>query len=75
MKLAWNIAKRYLVAKKSHNMINLISGMSVIGVGIGTMGLIIVLSVFNGFGNLVLSLYNSFDPDIRITSEIGRAHV
>lgn len=72
MKLAWTIAKRYLVAKKSHNMINLISGMSVIGVGIGTMGLIIVLSVFNGFGNLVLELYNSFDPDVRITLIEGK---
>ncbi len=72
MKLAWKIAKRYLVAKKSHNMINLISGMSVIGVSIGTMGLIIVLSVFNGFGNLVLELYNSFDPDIVITPKEGK---
>jgi len=72
MKLAWKIAKRYLVAKKSHNMINLISGMSVIGVGIGTMGLIIVLSVFNGFGNLVLQLYDSFDSDVRITAIEGK---
>ncbi|CAN5389202.1 FtsX-like permease family protein [soil metagenome] len=68
MSLAWSIARRYLVAKKSHNIINIISLVSVVGVGVGSMGLIIVLSVFNGFGNLVLSLYNSFDPDIRITA-------
>jgi lipoprotein-releasing system permease protein len=66
--LAFQIARRYLVAKKSHQAINIISMVSLIGVMVGTMGLIIVLSVFNGFGNLVLSLFNSFDPDIKITS-------
>ncbi len=72
MNLSLEIARRYLVAKKSHNVINIISIVSVIGVMVGTMGLIIVLSVFNGFGNLVLSLYNSFDPDVRITSVYGK---
>ena len=72
MNLSWTIARRYLVAKKSQNIINIISWVSVIGVGVGTLGLIIVLSVFNGFGNLVLSLYNSFDADIRITPAIGK---
>lgn len=66
--LAFQIARRYLIAKKSHQAINIISLVSLIGVMVGTMGLIIVLSVFNGFGNLVLSLYNSFDPDIKITA-------
>lgn len=66
------IARRYLRARKSHNLINIISMVSVAGITIGTMGLIIVLSVFNGFGNLVLSLYNSFDPDIRITPKEGK---
>lgn len=66
------IAKRYLRARKSHNLINIISMVSVAGITIGTMGLIIVLSVFNGFGNLVLELYNSFDPDIRITPVSGK---
>lgn len=65
--LAFQIAKRYLIAKKSHQAINIISMVSLVGVMIGTMGLIIVLSVFNGFGDLVLSLYNSFDPDIKVT--------
>ena len=66
------IAKRYLFAKKSHNVINIISLISVIGIMVSTMGLIIVLSVFNGFSNLVVSLYNSFDPDIKITALTGK---
>lgn len=66
--LAFDIAKRYLVAKKSHQAVNVISIVSVIGVTVGTMALIIVLSVFNGFGSLVMNLYDSFDPDIKITA-------
>ena len=66
--LALQIAKRYLIAKKSHQAINVISIVSVIGVMVGTMGLIIILSVFNGFGSLVMQLYDSFDPDIKVTS-------
>lgn len=66
------IAKRYLFAKKSHNVINIISSISVIGIMVSTMGLIIVLSVFNGFSNLVVSLYDSFDPDIKITAHTGK---
>ena len=66
------IAKRYLVSKKSHNIINVITGVSVAGVTIGTMALIVVLSVFNGFEQVVTSLFNSFDPDIRITVKEGK---
>jgi len=66
------IAKRYLVAKKSHHVINIISWVSVAGIAVGTIGLVIVLSVFNGFGDLVISLYNSFDPDIKITLTEGK---
>jgi lipoprotein-releasing system permease protein len=66
------IAKRYFVARKSHNIINIISGISVAGVTIGTMALIIVLSVFNGFQDLVTSLFNSFNPDIAITFKEGK---
>lgn len=72
MKLAWTIARRYLFAKKSHHLINIISWVSVVGVAVGTFGLIVVLSVFNGFGDLVLSLYNSFDPDIRVQPAEGK---
>lgn len=67
------IAKRYLFSKKSHNVINIISIISVIGVMVGTMGLIIVLSVFNGFSGLVISLYDSFDPDIKISPVRGKS--
>ena len=70
--LAWKIARRYFAAKRSHHLINIISKISVAGVCVGTMGLIIVLSVFNGFGNLVLSMYDSFDPDIVITPTKGK---
>ena len=66
------IAKRYLLAKKSHNIINIISIISVIGVMVGTGALILVLSVFNGFEGLVLSLYNSFDPELQITAREGK---
>lgn len=72
MNLPLKIARRYLVAKKSHNIINVISLISIAGVFVGSMALIIVLSVFNGFGNLVLQLYDSFDPDIKITPASGK---
>ncbi len=68
MNLPFYIARRYFVSRKSHNIINIISGISVLGVAIGTMALIIVLSVFNGFEKLVVSLFNSFNPDIAITA-------
>ena len=67
------IAKRYLVAKKSRNVINIISWVSVAGIAVGAAGLIIVLSVFNGFGDLVTSLYDSFDPDVKITIVEGKS--
>jgi lipoprotein-releasing system permease protein len=73
MRTDFFIAKRYLFAKKSHNVINIISIISVLGVMVGTAGLIIVLSVFNGFSDLVVSLYNSFDPDIKITPVTGKS--
>lgn len=67
------IAKRYLFAKKSHNAINIISAISLAGVTIGTMALIIVLSVFNGFDHLIQTLFNSFDPDLKITVVAGKS--
>jgi lipoprotein-releasing system permease protein len=72
MNLSLYIAKRYLVSKKSHNIINIISVISVTGVAVGTMALIIVLSVFNGFETLVKSLFNTFDPDLKITLVEGK---
>ena len=72
MNLPFFIARRYLISKKSHNAINIISGISVAGICIGTMALVIVLSAFNGLTDLVQSLYNSFDPDISITVKHGK---
>jgi len=66
------IASRYIKAKKSHNAINIISIISVLGITIGTFALIVVLSVFNGFESLVVSLYNSFDPPVKITLVKGK---
>ena len=62
------IAKRYLVSKHKVNFITIISLISITGITIGVAALIIVLSVFNGFGSLVTSFLISFDPHIRITS-------
>ena len=61
-----------MVARKSHNVINLISGISVTGVMVGTMALVIILSAFNGFDHLVHSLFNAFDPDLKITPVTGK---
>lgn len=72
MNFPFYISKRYLISKKSHNIINLIAGISVTGVLVGTMALIVVLSVFNGFEKLVLSLFNTFNPDLRITATVGK---
>ncbi len=72
MKLSLYIARRYLFAKKSRNAINIISSVSVAGVAVGTMALIIVLSVFNGLETLVRSIFNTFDPDIKITVVEGK---
>jgi lipoprotein-releasing system permease protein len=70
--LALRIAFRYLFSKKSTNAINIISWVSMLGMGVGAFALIVVLSVFNGFEGLVLSLYGSFYPDIQITTAEGK---
>lgn len=75
MRLSLYIAKRYLFAKKSRNAINVISAVSVAGVAVGTMALIIILSVFNGLETLVTSIFNTFDPDIKITAAEGKTFV
>jgi lipoprotein-releasing system permease protein len=72
MNFPFYIARRYLVSKKSHNIIHVISGISIVGVAIGAMALIIVLSVFNGFDKLVMSLFSSFNPNIQITASHGK---
>ena len=65
-------ARRYIVSKKSTQSINVLSGISVLGMLVGSMGLILVLSVFNGFESLVVSLYDKFYPEIIITPSSGK---
>lgn len=66
------VARRYLFSKKSHNIVNIISIISVFGVATGAMALLIVLSVYNGFDSLIKSMFNTFDPDIKITAIEGK---
>jgi lipoprotein-releasing system permease protein len=70
--LPFLIARRYFFAKKSHNIINVITGISMLGVGIGAMALVVVLSAFNGLERLVGGMYSSFQPDIRIELREGK---
>lgn len=72
MNLPVHIAKRYLFSKKSHNAINIVSGISVAGVAVVTAAMVIVLSVFNGFEGLVISLYNVFEAPIIIKPAEGK---
>ena len=66
------IARRYLFSKKSTHVINVISGISIVGVAITTMALVVTLSVFNGFHDLVASFFTSFDPQLKITPAMGK---
>ncbi|MCB9082500.1 MAG: ABC transporter permease [Lewinellaceae bacterium] len=72
MNLPLRIARRYLFAKKSTNVINLITGIAVFGLAVGTGALVIVLSVFNGFEDLITSMYSNFNPEIKITPVQGK---
>ena len=73
MNLPFFIAKRYLVSKRKKNFINVISIISVVAVAIITAAIIIVLSIFNGLGDLIHSLNNSFDPEIKIVAKKGKS--
>ena len=73
MRLPFFIARRYLFAKKSHNVINIISLISSVGIGIGSMALIIILSVYNGFDTLIKSFYEEYQPDFIITPSTGKS--
>jgi lipoprotein-releasing system permease protein len=66
------IAKRYLFAKKSHHAINVISAISVCGVALASLALVCTLSVFNGFQDLVATLFTAFDPQLKITATNGK---
>lgn len=75
MNLPLFFAARYLFAKKSHNVINIISAISAAGMAIGTAALIIILSIYNGFDSLVKDMLGDFDPDILITPAEGKVFV
>ncbi|MCR4619107.1 MAG: ABC transporter permease [Paludibacteraceae bacterium] len=72
MSLALHIARRYLFSKKRVGAINLISAITAAGVMVGTAALICILSVYNGFGDVVESMYSKFDPQIKITATRGK---
>ena len=72
MNFPFFIARRYLFSKKSTHAINVISGISVVGVAVATMALVVTLSVFNGFHDLVASFFTSFDPQLKVTPVKGK---
>lgn len=75
MNLPFKFARRYIFSKKSTNAINIISGIAVLGIAIGSMALIIILSVFNGFEGFLSGLIGSFKPDVQITPTVGKVFV
>ena len=72
MNLPGFIARRYLFARKSHNVINIVSGISAAGIATGCAALIIILSIYNGFDSIIRSLSDSHTPDLLIQSSDGR---
>jgi len=72
MNLAFDIARRYLFGKKNINAINIITGISVFGISIGAAALILILSVFNGFEDLISGNFNAFNPEIKVTPKRGK---
>ena len=73
MKYELLISRRYHFSKKSHNAINIVSMIAVVGVAVATMAMVIVMSVFNGFQGLVAELFTGFDPELRITPVAGNS--
>ena len=72
MNFPFYIASRYLLSKKSHHAINIISGVSVCGVAIATAALVCILSVFNGFQDMVAGLFTAFDPELKVMPAEGK---
>lgn len=72
MNFPFYIARRYLFSKKSTHAINVISGISVIGVAVASMALVVTLSVFNGFHDMVASLFTQMDPQLKVTPVKGK---
>ncbi len=73
MKLPLFVAKRYLFSRKKRTIINVISWISLVGIAVGTTALIVVLSVYNGIGNLTQSLFNVFDPELVVEPVQGKS--
>ena len=73
MNFPFYIARRYLFSRKSTHVINIISAISVTGVTVATMALVVTLSVFNGFHDLVASLFTAFDPQLKVAPAKGKA--
>jgi lipoprotein-releasing system permease protein len=73
LNLPFFIARRYLLSKRKKNFINVISVISVVAVAIISAAIIVVLSIFNGLGELIHSLNNSFDPEIKIEAAKGKS--
>lgn len=75
MNLPSYIAGRYLVARKSHNVINVISAISAVGMAVGTAALIIIMSIYNGFDSLIKSMMGNVEADIAIMPAKGKTFV
>ena len=73
MNLSLYIARRYLFSRKSHQVINIISGVAIAGVTLATIAMVCTLSVFNGFKEMVAEQFTAFDPVIKITGEKGKS--
>ena len=72
MRLPLFIANRYLLAKKSHNLINIITWISILGISVGSFALIVVLSAFNGLEKVISSMNNRLTPDMQISAVKGK---
>lgn len=75
MNLSLRIARRYLFAKKSTNAINIITGISVLGIAVGSAALVLVLSVFNGFEDLITGMYSNFNPEVQVIPAQGKSFI
>ena len=71
MRLPLFIANRYLLAKKSHNLINIITWISILGISVGSFALIVLLSAFNGLEKVISSMNNRLTPDLQIAPVKG----
>lgn len=73
LNLSYFIASRYFRSKKKRNFITILSMISMIGVAVGTMALVIVMSVFNGLGDLIRELFEGFDAELKIEATVGKS--